>query len=68
VARTYGRGATAVHALRGVSFTVAEGELAAVRGRSGSGKTTLLNVATHDAGIVDLADRVFTLEDGKMGA
>jgi ABC-type multidrug transport system fused ATPase/permease subunit len=68
VARTYGRGATAVHALRGVSFTVAEGELAAVRGRSGSGKTTLLNVATHDAWIVDLADRVFTLEDGKMGA
>ena len=44
VARTYGRGATAVHALRGVSFTVAEGELAAVRGRSGSGKTTLLNI------------------------
>jgi putative ABC transport system ATP-binding protein len=25
-------------------------------------------VATHDAGIVDLADRVLTLEDGKMGA
>ena len=25
-------------------------------------------VATHDAGIVDLADQVFTLEDGKLGA
>ena len=25
-------------------------------------------VATHDAGIVDLADKVFTLEDGKLGA
>jgi len=25
-------------------------------------------VATHDAGIVDLADAVLTLEDGKMGA
>jgi putative ABC transport system ATP-binding protein len=25
-------------------------------------------VATHDAGIVDLADNVFTLEDGKLGA
>ena len=24
--------------------------------------------ATHDAGIVDLADQVFTLEDGKLGA
>jgi putative ABC transport system ATP-binding protein len=44
VARTYGRGATAVHALRGVSFTVAKGQLVAVRGRSGSGKTTLLNI------------------------
>ncbi len=29
------------------------------------GITTL--VATHDAGIVDLADKVLTLEDGKMG-
>jgi putative ABC transport system ATP-binding protein len=25
-------------------------------------------VATHDTGIVDLADKVFTLEDGKLGA
>ena len=25
-------------------------------------------VATHDTGIVDLADRVLTLEDGKLGA
>ena len=25
-------------------------------------------VAPHDAGIVDLADQVFTLEDGKLGA
>jgi putative ABC transport system ATP-binding protein len=25
-------------------------------------------VATHDAGIVELADKVFTLEDGKLGA
>jgi ABC-type ATPase involved in cell division len=30
------------------------------------GITTL--VATHDAGIVDLADKVLTLEDGKLGA
>jgi putative ABC transport system ATP-binding protein len=44
VARTFGHGDTAVAALRGVSFTIREGELVAVRGRSGSGKTTLLNI------------------------
>jgi putative ABC transport system ATP-binding protein len=44
VVRTFGRGATAVHALRGVSFEVPMGQLVAVRGRSGSGKTTLLNI------------------------
>ena len=42
--RSYGSGASAVHALRGVSFDVGHGELVAVKGRSGSGKTTLLNL------------------------
>jgi putative ABC transport system ATP-binding protein len=41
--RTFGHGASAVHALRGISFTVPRGQLLAIRGRSGSGKTTLLN-------------------------
>ncbi len=41
--RIYRSGSTEVHALRGISFTVAEGSLLAVKGRSGSGKTTLLN-------------------------
>ena len=64
VARTYGRGATAVHALRAVSFTVAEGQLVAVRGRSGSGKTTLLNIVggldTPTRGTVQVAGRDVT--------
>ncbi len=64
VARTYGRGATAVHALRAVSFAVAERQLVAVRGRSGSGKTTLLNIVSGlDAptrGTVHIAGRDVT--------
>ncbi|OKJ05284.1 ABC transporter ATP-binding protein [Kitasatospora sp. CB01950] len=42
--RSFGSGERTVHALRGVSFTAARGELTALKGRSGSGKTTLLNL------------------------
>jgi putative ABC transport system ATP-binding protein len=64
VTRTYGRGATATPALRGVSFTIAEGQLVVLRGRSGSGKTTLLNIVggldTPDSGRVRVAGQEVT--------
>src|SRR4051795_2064314 len=44
LSRRYGAGDTAVDALRGVSVTVAEGELTAVMGPSGSGKSTLMHI------------------------
>ena len=42
--RTFGSGATQVHALDGVDIEVPAGRLTVVRGPSGSGKTTLLNL------------------------
>jgi putative ABC transport system ATP-binding protein len=42
--RRYGEGDTAVDALRGVDFEVAQGELTAVMGPSGSGKSTLMHL------------------------
>ena len=44
LSRDYPSGDTTIHALRGVTFSVARGQLIAVKGRSGSGKTTLLNL------------------------
>jgi putative ABC transport system ATP-binding protein len=44
VARIYGEGPTAVHALRGVSVDVGRGKLTAVMGPSGSGKSTLMHI------------------------
>jgi putative ABC transport system ATP-binding protein len=44
VRKTYGEGAGAVRALRGVTLRIGQGEMVAVMGPSGCGKTTLLNV------------------------
>jgi putative ABC transport system ATP-binding protein len=41
--RTFKVGGEEVHALRGVNFTIYEGEFVTIMGTSGSGKSTLLN-------------------------
>jgi len=53
-------GKRTVHALRGVSFRVARGEMVATMGPSGSGKSTLLNIV----GGLDRASEGTVLIDG----
>lgn len=44
IRRDFTVGDETVHALRGVTFTITEGEFVTVMGSSGSGKSTLLNI------------------------
>ncbi len=50
--KSYKTGSTSLHVLKGIDFTVKEGEMVSIMGSSGSGKSTLLNIL----GILDEAD------------
>ncbi len=71
--KTYDTGSVEVHALKGVSFTLEEGEFAAVMGPSGSGKSTFLNLLgcldhpTSGTYVLDGTD-VSTMNDDQLAA
>src|SRR3954449_6898739 len=59
--KTYSMGDVEVHALRGVSLAIAEGEFVAIMGASGSGKSTTMNII----GCLDAPTRGSYLLDGQ---
>ncbi|RLD30062.1 MAG: macrolide ABC transporter ATP-binding protein [Bacteroidetes bacterium] len=58
--KSYHMGSNSLHVLKGIDFSVAEGEMVAIMGSSGSGKSTLLNIL----GILDEADQGSYTLDG----
>ena len=60
VRKVYPLGKTEVHAVKGVSFEIEEGDFVSIAGPSGSGKSTILNligcIDTPTAGTVQVLD------------